>query len=364
MSRHDLKSALKSIFFPDRVLLDRKLDEHRDFTVAMSLLCGLTASGLWLWDHVVDPLGARTTLGLRASYLVLFTGFALLAWRGRRQWLAALGLALVLGGEAVFLAILGRLHTGMVYGLGGFMYYFILPLVLFQGLSLRLNLLYTVLAAALPQVLAGAGLVQGFHQSHYIVLIWPAAFVTAAAQTAFARSYLKRYTSELRLELASNTDSLTGVSNRRHFLPLLTQEMGRCRRFRHPLSLLMLDIDRFKRVNDAFGHPTGDVVIQRVAEACRAHSRDSDVVARLGGEEFAVLLPEAGLQGALVYAERIREDVEGLVLQGPGRAEVRCTVSIGAAEFGPFDVTEDDLLRRADAALYQAKDAGRNRVCS
>jgi diguanylate cyclase (GGDEF)-like protein len=124
----------------------------------------------------------------------------------------------------------------------------------------------------------------------------------------------------------------------------------------------MLDIDRFKRINDAFGHPTGDLVIRRVAEACTKRGRGTDAVARLGGEEFAVLLPESGLQGALAYAERIREDVEGLVLRGPGGAEVRCTVSIGAVEFGEQDPTEDELLRRTDAALYRAKDGGRNQV--
>jgi len=189
-------------------------------------------------------------------------------------------------------------------------------------------------------------------------------FWGAAKQAAFARSYRSRYASEQRLKQASNTDPLTGVSNRRHFMPLLAQEMSRCRRFHHPLALLMLDIDRFKRVNDAYGHPTGDLVIQRVAQACSRRSRDSDVVARLGGEEFAVLLPEAALPGALAYAERVREDVEELLLRCPGGREVRCTVSIGVAELGPGDLPEEDLLRRADAALYKAKHAGRNRVCA
>ena len=123
-----------------------------------------------------------------------------------------------------------------------------------------------------------------------------------------------------------------------------------------------MDIDLFKRVNDVYGHLTGDQVLRRVAETCRAVSRASDVVARLGGEEFAVLLPEADLEGALAYAERIREDVEALALPCAGKPPVRCTVSLGAVECRGQDFTVEDLLRRADEALYLAKAGGRNRV--
>lgn len=354
----------RAIFFPDTLLLDRKLEEHRRFAAGMSLLCAFTAAGLWGWDKVVDPLGARHTLGLRAALLPVFGLLALVLGRVQRRWLAVpLGCALVLLVEGLFVLILDRLHTGMTYGIGGFMFFFLVPLVLFQGFSLRVNLAYTFLAAALPQAYALAGLAHGFEHARYAVLIWPAAFCTGCAQAAFARNYQERYLSERRLEQASNTDALTGVSNRRHFMPILARERSRCRRFHHPLCLLMLDIDQFKRVNDTFGHPTGDQVIRKVAETCRSVSRGSDVVARLGGEEFAVLLPEASLAGALAYAERIREDVEALAVTAPGHREARCTVSIGVAASRPEDRTEEDLLQRADEALYRAKGTGRNRVC-
>jgi diguanylate cyclase (GGDEF)-like protein len=354
---------LQPVLAPDPPLLERKFEEHRAFGAAMSLMCALAATGLWIWDRTLDPQGARGTLAFRLAFFGLFSLYGLVAWRVRRRSLvAALGLAQVLAGEALFLLILGRLRAGMVWGVGGFMFFFLIPLVLFQGFSLRVNLLYTFLAAALPQLLALAGLAPGFRHAQYAVLIWPAALVTAAAQTSFALGYLARYRSERTLEEASNTDPLTGLSNRRHFMPLLAQELNRCRRFRHSLCLLMLDIDRFKAVNDTYGHPTGDLVIRRVAEACRRRSRESDAVARLGGEEFAVLLAEASLKGALAFAERIREDVEGMAVLGPGRAEVRFTVSIGVAELDPAAPGEDDLLRRADAALYRAKGEGRNRV--
>lgn len=355
---------LRPFFQPESGLLDRKLDEHRAFSAAMSVLCALTGGGLWIWDRALDPVGAGRTFGLRLAFPLLYGLFAVVVLRGGRRTAAALGYFQVLCGEVIFLLILTRLRSGMVFGLGGFMYFFLVPLVLFQGFSLRSNLLYTLSAALLPHAMAFAGLAPGLSQASYAALIWPAAFLTGAAQAAFARNYLGRYLSERRLERASNTDPLTGVSNRRHFMPLLAQEITRCRRFRRPLALLMIDIDCFKRVNDTYGHPTGDAVIHHVAETCRALSRGTDVVARLGGEEFAILLPESDLAGALAYAERLREDVERMAVLGPGNASVRCTVSIGVACAMAEEICEDDLLRRADRALYGAKEAGRNRICS
>jgi diguanylate cyclase (GGDEF)-like protein len=236
--------------------------------------------------------------------------------------------------------------------------------VLFQGFSLRLNLVYTFVAAFTPHVLAGINFAQGFQQNHYAVLIWPTAVMTMLVQFAFALSYLRRYESESALELASNTDPMTGASNRRHFMPLLRQEIIRGQRTGHRISLLMLDIDHFKKINDTYGHPTGDSVICMLAEICRKESRQIDVVARLGGEEFAVLLPETAMQEALAVAERIRVAAETRLVKSTEGAEFHFTVSIGIAEQRQDTRSEEELIGIADAALYQAKTSGRNRVVS
>jgi diguanylate cyclase (GGDEF)-like protein len=133
-------------------------------------------------------------------------------------------------------------------------------------------------------------------------------------------------------------------------------ERARALRYRRPLSLIMLDIDHFKRVNDAHGHPTGDAVIKRVARCVASTVRAADHVARLGGEELAVLAPEIDSTGALALAERIRRAVAA------GTEPVAVTVSLGACTWasGPLEIEE--LLRRADEALYRSKDAGRNRT--
>ncbi|BDU76478.1 GGDEF domain-containing protein [Mesoterricola sediminis] len=353
---------LAALARPDPAGQDLKLEVHREFSAAMSVVCGLTAAGLWLWDWTIDPASAPRTAAFRGGILALYLANALVLVLGRRRRpLVAFGVAQALAGEALFVLLLDRLRGGMGQAPGGFMYFFMVPLVLFQGFPLAAGLLYAVLAALLPHAMALAGAAPGFPHGAYAVLIWPAFLVTSVAQAAFALGWQRRQETERDLERAGNTDSLTGVGNRRHFARVLAREMGRSRRFRHPLSLLLLDIDHFKRVNDTCGHLAGDRVIRRVAEACREGSRESDSVARWGGEEFAVLLPESDADGAWARAERIREAVEALAVDvGPG-PPVRCTVSVGVAAMRDGE-DGDAFVRRADEALYRAKAAGRNQV--
>lgn len=166
----------------------------------------------------------------------------------------------------------------------------------------------------------------------------------------------------LELERQATTDSLTGIANRRHFLSLGQKEINRCARHGCAICLLMLDIDHFKKVNDTFGHATGDLAIQAVAKACGSELRDSDLLGRLGGEEFAILLVETDLQRAYGVAERLRTLVHDIRLFTKDRHRVRLTASIGLTErqHGEQDLSE--ILARADAALYRAKNSGRNRV--
>ena len=184
--------------------------------------------------------------------------------------------------------------------------------------------------------------------------------VTIASSFAFLLMHKERADRETH-ELAT-TDSLTGVYNRRTFKELSEPLLSRARRTRQPVSLLLLDIDHFKRVNDTHGHLAGDEILARFATLVRKCLRKEDLLARFGGEEFVVLLPGAAQQAGLGLAERIREEVEEAVLHIDGK-EVRVTVSIGvAAENAERIPSLDLLLGRADEALYRAKSAGRNRV--
>jgi diguanylate cyclase (GGDEF)-like protein len=161
-------------------------------------------------------------------------------------------------------------------------------------------------------------------------------------------------------ELATR-DSLTGTYNRRHFASALDAEWNRYRRYQRPLSLLVLDIDHFKSINDTYGHDVGDQVIIHFARSCESQIRASDVLARIGGEEFALILPETHIREACTAAERLRSTVNRRTASTRG-GELTITVSIGAAEATPDMIDPAQLLKRADEALYAAKRGGRNRV--
>lgn len=178
-------------------------------------------------------------------------------------------------------------------------------------------------------------------------------------RVALLRAELRRLRAEnARLQRLATTDPLTGVGNRLALRTRLDESVSADRRTGTGTSLLVIDIDHFKAFNDRFGHPAGDRALRRVARLLRAALRETDFLARFGGEEFVVLLPGTGLSGAVEVGERLRLAVtDG---SWPGEA---VTVSIGAATLGPAPAGAGKLVRDADRALYRAKAAGRNRVC-
>jgi diguanylate cyclase (GGDEF)-like protein/PAS domain S-box-containing protein len=163
------------------------------------------------------------------------------------------------------------------------------------------------------------------------------------------------------LVLLATTDPLTGAFNRRHFFEHFEVEWARARRHGRNLSILIMDLDHFKSINDAHGHATGDAVLKAVVSECRGLLRAEDLLARIGGEEFAMVLPEIDEGGAAQAAERIRERMASINWTVDD-VELQFTVSLGVAECQIGDETPDDSLKRADRALYVAKDAGRNAV--
>jgi two-component system cell cycle response regulator len=156
-------------------------------------------------------------------------------------------------------------------------------------------------------------------------------------------------------------DNLTGLANRREFDDVLAREFARARRYGRRFSVLTLDIDYFKTVNDTFGHPRGDDVLMELGRLIKARLRANDLAARLGGEEFALILPETELAGAATVAEQLRAETERIVVASDSK-EIKVTISIGCAELGPADHDGVALFRRSDEKLYEAKSGGRNRI--
>ncbi|WP_216922321.1 GGDEF domain-containing protein [Synechococcus sp. CCAP 1479/9] len=157
-----------------------------------------------------------------------------------------------------------------------------------------------------------------------------------------------------------NRDPLTKVYSRRYLLDCLEIEPARTLRSNEPMSLLILDVDNFKSVNDCHGHINGDIVLKKIAQICESTLRPYDVIARFGGEEFVVLLPNTPLPEACTVAERIRENVANATIELTSGESIRSTVSIGISPFIPPDPKCINLLSRADKGLYKAKDNGRN----
>jgi diguanylate cyclase (GGDEF)-like protein len=165
-----------------------------------------------------------------------------------------------------------------------------------------------------------------------------------------------------RLRELSGTDELTKLGNRRRFMEQFTNEFSRAIRYHKKLSFIILDVDFFKRVNDSHGHLAGDAVLAQLGQVMMKNMRKSDVLARYGGEEFTLLLPETGLKGSVVHAERIRKDIQMTQFTFEDKT-IRITVSGGCASIPEIKADSvDELVKKADEALYRAKNKGRNRI--
>ena len=166
------------------------------------------------------------------------------------------------------------------------------------------------------------------------------------------------------LELQSITDPLMGIYNRRYLEMRLNEEVQRAQRYKFPLSLLLLDIDHFKQINDNFGHHNVDKVLIGIGDILKTTARKADIPARYGGEELVLILPNTSEEDALVLAERLRVTIEHqqFSMEGPNRAEFHSTASIGVSSLREDYRGPDELLKGADWAMYSAKRSGRNRV--
>jgi two-component system, cell cycle response regulator len=179
---------------------------------------------------------------------------------------------------------------------------------------------------------------------------------------------LENALSQERLKMVGLTDVLTGVQNRRYFEHRCPVEISEARRYKHPLACIFLDIDRFKRINDSYGHPTGDEVLRGVARLIQSQLRSGDTIARYGGEEFVALLPKSELRHAHHIAERIRASIEEKPFKAQSGQPIRVTISIGLSMLPAKNLAGDNLqcaeqlVADADQALYQAKHKGRNRI--
>ena len=337
--------------------------EYSDVSRNVAVAGALLTLGLWLRDYADDPFGARATLAWR---LLMASGVALYAFSlmvSARRWIKlAAGYVAVLTVEFVVLEIWTRLSGGYRAGFPGYMYiYLIAPMVLLP-FSLRESLGVLLMVPLVPNAQVALGMAPGFPLLAFNALIWPACGIAVFAQREFDQLFRKLFLSQRQLSELATRDALTGLGNRRDFMARAEAACGLARRHRRELCVLMLDIDHFKAVNDRHGHAAGDDVLRLVSETFALALRNADICGRIGGEEFAAVLPETGPKQAMQTAERVRQAIADKALPTVHAPEpLRVTVSVGVAALSHSE-SLDELLARADKNLYEAKRTGRNRI--
>lgn len=288
------------------------------------------------WPHLAWPLARRSENPRRTELRNLMVDSA-----SGGAWIAYIGFNLVPSVVLVAMLAMDKAAVGGLRFLARCLAAQLgagLAVALLFGFELRLASSMTTTAAALPLLLA---------------------YPVTVGITAYQLARRVRRQNRLLAELSS-IDDLSGLLNRRRWEEAVANEFRRCRRIGHVSTIMLIDIDHFKAINDTWGHPAGDTVIRSIARLLRETLRRHDVVARCGGEEYGAVLPGTDAAGGRILAERVRRRVEKATLEA--RHGVRATVSIGVAEFDPADADAAAWIGRADRALYRAKDLGRNRT--
>ena len=333
-------------------------DARDPLVVPTVMVAVLMIVGFVGWDLMRDAgrfdLAARVRLG--GSVAVLATLFAVrvlmkLPFRGQALVMYCAIYAL----QAAIGWALGADSPLQMPGLLMVMFFGVLALPRASDALVNVVLAAVSVPIVLPRAPTQADVVyEVAHFATVVALVWVA---SALLERMSAQSFAYRG----RLQREASTDSLTGLDNRREFESGMVREMERARRMGVPLSLAIIDIDFFKRINDRYGHDTGDAVLREVAQNLLAHIRKSDLLARIGGEEFALVMLGTQPPGAWVVLERLRAAIEALRIPAGGEI-VGCTISMGMTDRVETDRDWATLYKRADTALYAAKEGGRNRV--
>ncbi|ROO32939.1 GGDEF domain-containing protein [Salinisphaera orenii] len=364
-----LRVLLQAVHSPE--YLDAKARDFGAFTLWALLITAVFVLGMIPWDYAIDATRAWHVVWLRVMQCgaLLFWAIASVRYvHGRAARIAALAAPLFI--EATFMVVLDRLDGGTSYGMGGFLYFFIFAPFLLLAQPLGLAALVLTAITVFPPLAAWFGLQTGLDWWIYAAYMGTGFVPVLAIRLLLEVMYWHVFRYRREVEHQALTDGLTRLPNRRQFLAAGMRSLDSHGESGQPASLLFIDIDRFKGINDTHGHRTGDAAICHVAHALRALCREEDLMARYGGEEFLVLLPRTGPAAAAEIAERLRSAVVAAPFPMPdARASpLGLTVSIGIASYDPHDLGDltdiDRLIHAADRAVYVAKRGGRNRVVS
>jgi diguanylate cyclase (GGDEF)-like protein len=361
-----LRAFLRS--FRDERFRDVRHRDFARFSAIASLITALFILSTIAWDFSIDPANAHLAVNVRLTQALAVALMGLVFWLSPGSiWSYVAFLLVPLYVELSFIEVVTRLENGQALAIGGFLYFFIFVPFIGRSLDLFYNIFVLTVLAIAPTILHSGGYADAINIDVYHAYVWmvfgPIVLIMIA--TEFLHWHMDLY----RQELAHRAyhDELTGLPNRRHFMELAGKLHALAPRQNTPVSVMYMDIDNFKRINDDYGHTAGDHAIQMLARTIESALRRSDVIARYGGEEFVAWLHGADAEQALHVAERIRETVRNTALQLDQESDaVHCTISIGIATESSPSLDEDsdlgDMLREADKALYEAKHSGKDRI--
>ncbi|MGB8712827.1 MAG: GGDEF domain-containing protein [Onishia taeanensis] len=350
---------------------DYRLAKAQDFGVFTTRALLITAVFVLLniaWDYAIDPVHAHQAIGHRLFQSAAVLVWAMATWYHVHSWPTRLATVLVpLVVQASFIEVLSLLDNGNAFGIGGFLYFFIFVPFLLLAQSLRLSLLVLALITVFPLFAPVLGFSADLDREIYLAYMLISFPPVLALRVFFEYLYWSLYRYRRQIELQASTDGMTRLLNRRHFLAEGTSLLADPRHRSQTASLLFIDIDRFKAINDTYGHRIGDIAIDHLAELMRQCARNGDLIARYGGEEFLVLLPATEQELAKQVAQRLRRTVANTALNVPetGVPDLELTISVGVASNNPLNGKPHDidvLIHNADLAVYAAKRGGRNRV--
>lgn len=314
-----------------------------------------------LWDWLLDPTQFYACIAIRTvgTLAMLWCAWTYRSRRLSPRALQAVGMLAVTSGTVTIAATQYVLKDGFLYGPAG--------LALFPTVSAvvvtraRQAPLVNLPGFILVLVLLWVQGIEGFTRFNVTIFVGTGIFASFILALALEHTARYGFQLELKLEEQAHIDPLTGIANRRRLEDRAREEVERARRFNRPLSLMIMDLDHFKGVNDRHGHPFGDKVLRTLAKVGHANLRQTDLFARVGGEEFVVLMPETTSDTAVQIAERLRSQLSDNPVTEEG-VTTTVTLSIGISVYGPEAQTVEALMAQADRALYAAKAQGRDCV--
>lgn len=347
-----------------------KRARQRDYGTFTVLACLITAVFLLFtigWDYTLSSSPAPGTLPLRLLESAAVLLLAATCWKWRGTWIATIAfISVPLFVEITFIEVLEYLGRNAAVGIGGFLYFFIFVPFIGRGFSLLTNIVALALLVITPTLLHVAGFAEHLHLDAFHAYAWLVFPPVVLIFVAMEFLHWRMHTYRQELAHKAQHDELTGLPNRRHFMDIARRLQAAAPRQQVPVSVLYMDIDRFKSINDNHGHDAGDYALKAVGEIIEQTLRESDVVARLGGEEFVAWLHNTDMETARIVANRVREAVlNGRIAVNDHCEDLDLTISIGVASCpDPSHAPGmlDQLMTTADEAMYAAKQKGRNRV--